>query len=61
MKNYDIWEKYFQISDPIESYFECIVTCDGGMVDVFLGVWKYLKKITVKLFSYFIDLWYQLV
>ena len=27
MKNYDFQEK-FQISDPIESYFECIATCD---------------------------------
>ena len=24
MKNYDFREKHFQISDPIESYFECI-------------------------------------
>ena len=28
MKNYDFQEKYFQISDPIENYFECITTCD---------------------------------
>ncbi len=28
MKNYDFPEKQFQISDPIESYFECISTCD---------------------------------
>ncbi|MBO8220151.1 hypothetical protein [Prochlorococcus marinus] len=28
MKNYDFPEKKFQISDPIESYFECIATCD---------------------------------
>ena len=28
MKNYDFQEKYFQISDPIESYFECITSCD---------------------------------
>ena len=28
MKNYDIKEKQFQISDPIESYFECISSCD---------------------------------
>ena len=28
MKNYDFQEKKFQISDPIESYFECITTCD---------------------------------
>jgi len=28
MKNYNFQEKYFQISDPIESYFECITSCD---------------------------------
>ena len=28
MKNNDFQEKTFQISDPIESYFECISTCD---------------------------------
>ena len=28
MKNYDLQEKIFPISDPIESYFECISTCD---------------------------------
>ena len=28
MKNYQSQEKQFQISDPIESYFECISTCD---------------------------------
>ena len=28
MKNYDFQEKNIQISDPIESYFECITTCD---------------------------------
>ena len=30
MKKYDLQEKWFQISDPIESYFECITTCDIG-------------------------------
>ena len=30
MKNYDFKEKHFQISDPVESYFECIMTCDVG-------------------------------
>ena len=29
MKNYDFQEKNFQISDPIESYFECITSCDS--------------------------------
>ena len=28
MKNYDFREKQFQHSDPIESYFECISSCD---------------------------------
>ncbi len=28
MKNNHFQEKLFQISDPIESYFECITTCD---------------------------------
>ena len=28
MKNYDLKEKKFQISDPIETYFECISSCD---------------------------------
>ena len=28
MKNYDFQEKQFEIVDPIESYFECISTCD---------------------------------
>ncbi len=28
MKNYDFHEKHIQIADPIESYFECIASCD---------------------------------
>ena len=28
MKNSDLTEKQFQVSDPIESYFECISSCD---------------------------------
>ena len=28
MKNHDFQEKQFQISDPIDSYFECITTSD---------------------------------
>ena len=28
MKNSDLENKNFQISDPIESYFECIASCD---------------------------------
>ena len=28
MKNFDLRDKKFQISDPVESYFECISYCD---------------------------------
>ena len=28
MKYYDFQEKKFLISDPVESYFECISSCD---------------------------------
>ena len=28
MKNYDFKEKQLQFSDTIESYFECISSCD---------------------------------
>ena len=28
MKKYNFKEKQFQISDPVESYFECIASCD---------------------------------
>jgi len=28
MKNYDLQEKKFQTCDPVESYFECIASCD---------------------------------
>ena len=28
MKNFDHQEKQMQVSDPIDSYFECISTCD---------------------------------
>ena len=28
MKNLDFKEKQFQTSDPIDSYFECITSCD---------------------------------
>ena len=28
MKNFDLNEKQFLISDPIDTYFECISTCD---------------------------------
>ena len=28
MENYDFYERQFQTSDPIETYFECISACD---------------------------------
>ena len=28
MKNFDFKENKFQISDPVETYFECISNCD---------------------------------
>ena len=28
MKNFDLKEKQFQNSDPIDTYFECISSCD---------------------------------
>ena len=28
MKDFDFDDKQFLISDPVESYFECISTCD---------------------------------
>ena len=28
MENYDLKKNQLQISDPIESYFECISSCD---------------------------------
>ena len=28
MKNYDFQEKKIQLPDPVESYFECISSCD---------------------------------
>ena len=28
MKKNDLKEKQFQFSDPVESYFECISSCD---------------------------------
>ena len=28
MKNYDLKDKKIKISDPVESYFECISYCD---------------------------------
>ena len=43
MKNYDFTEECFQITDPIESYFECISTCeitDGNCISSCVEVLK---------------------
>ena len=43
MKNYDFREKQLQISDPIESYFECITTCeisDGNCISKCVEILK---------------------
>ena len=43
MKNYDFQGKQFQISDPIESYFECISTCDvsdGSYISRYIEIFK---------------------
>ena len=43
MKNHDLREKQFQISDPVESYFECITACDlrdGGCISRCVDILK---------------------
>ena len=43
MKNNDFQEKQFQITDPIESYFECISACDisdGGCISMCVEILK---------------------
>ena len=54
MKNYDFQEKHFQISDPIESYFECISTCDlnDGNYEYFLEKNQRHKKIWLLLIKF---------
>ena len=44
MKDYDFKEKQFKISDPIDSYFECISTCDikdGKCISKCVEILKY--------------------
>ena len=55
MKNYDFQEKHLQISDPIESYFECITTCDISDSRCISNCLEYLNRIKIKFFSYFVD------
>ena len=43
MKKYDFREKKVQITDPIESYFECISSCDmkdGTCISRFIEILK---------------------
>ena len=43
MKKYDLKAKPSQISDPIETYFECISTCDikdGNCISMCLEILK---------------------
>ena len=54
MKNYDFQEKQFQISDSIESYFECISTYDVKDV-IFIQVCGKTKKMMFPNISYFED------
>ena len=55
MKNFDFQEKILQISDPIDSYFECITIYDIRDSRCILDVWKYLNRIIIKSFSYFVN------
>ena len=47
MKNYDLREKQLQFSDPIESYFECISSCDikyGTCISRWLEILKHYEN-----------------
>ena len=44
MKNFDLQEKQFEISDSIDSYFECIATCDISDGRCFSNCVEILKK-----------------
>ena len=44
MRNYDLKEKQFQISDPVDSYFECISICDISDDNCFSRCVEILKK-----------------
>ena len=56
MKNYDFQKQQFQISDPIENYFECISSCDIKDGNCISSVWKYLNNMKIETFIYFVDL-----
>ena len=44
MKNDDFNQKQFQISDPIEIYFECISSCDSQDGNCIARCVEILKK-----------------
>ena len=47
MKNHNLKEKQFQISDPIDSYFECISSCgikDGMCISMCVEILKEYKN-----------------
>ncbi len=47
MKNHNLKEKQFQISDPIDSYFECISSCemkDGICISMCVEILKDYKN-----------------
>ena len=47
MSNFDLKEKQFQSSDPIESYFECISSCDmndGTCISMCVEILKEYKN-----------------
>jgi hypothetical protein len=47
MKNFDLKEKESLISDPIESYFECISRCDirdGSCISMCVEILKKYDK-----------------
>ena len=47
MKSFDLKDKQFKIADPIESYFECISSCDikdGNCISMCVEILKQYEK-----------------
>ena len=55
MKDFDLKDKQLLISDPIESYFECISTCDIKDGKCIIAL-KYLNEMKYENFIYFVNL-----
>ena len=55
MKNHDFNEKQYKNFYHIEVILHALLFVILGMVDVFLGLWKYLKRMKVKSSSYFLN------